>query len=210
MGSVRPDPGRGDRVRPMPDDPIISPDVRRPDRLPPGHRETFVLPVEHLGDVPPFDPATWDLAVFPVPLVDRVVRFTWGQFQAFPRVHVFADFHSDNRLTKLDNLWDGVPTRALLAHVTPSPEVTHVMVHGEYGYAANLPLADFFAEDAVFAVGWNGEPLTAEHGRPVRLVVPRLLGRKSVKWVRGVEFLAADRPGFWEARGDARPADPWA
>lgn len=197
----------------MADDPIISPDTRRPDRLPPGHAAVPVLPVEHAGPVPPFDPATWDLTVFPVPLVDRVVRFTWDQFAALPRVRVFADLHGHAGWSKLDNVWEGVPTRELLNHVTPAADARFVMVHGEYGYSANLPLDDFLAPDSLFALLHDGRPLAPEHGHPVRLVVPRLLAWKSAKWVRGVEFLADDRPGFWESpENGGRPmrGDPWA
>jgi DMSO/TMAO reductase YedYZ molybdopterin-dependent catalytic subunit len=168
--------------------------------------------VLHTGGVPPFDPAAWDFAVFPVPLVDRVVQFTWPQFLALPRVKVFADMHCVTRWSKLDNLWEGVPTRELLKHVRPSRAAKFVMVHCEYGFTANLPLDDFFAEDSLFALRHNGQDLTPDHGYPVRLVVPRLYAWKSAKWVRGVEFLEADRPGFWESwdhGGYHLRGDPW-
>jgi DMSO/TMAO reductase YedYZ molybdopterin-dependent catalytic subunit len=195
------------------DDIILSPDTRRPDRLPPGQVRTHKWPVLHAGEVPPFDPARWDFAVFPVPLVDRVVRFGWEQFQALPRVKVFADMHCVTRWSKLDNLWEGVPTRELLKHVAVSPAARFVMVHSEYGFSTNLPVDDFFAEDALFAFAHNGEPLTPDHGYPVRLVVPRLYAWKSAKWVRGVEFMEADRPGYWESYengGYAMRGDPWS
>ena len=197
----------------MADRTVISPDSRRFPRLPPGQREVHSLPVRHEGPVPPFDPATWTLSVFPVPLVGRVKAFTWAEFAALPRVKVLADSHCVTGESKLNNLWAGVPTRELLSHVSPTPEARFVMVHAEYGYSANLPLADFFADDSLFALSLDGRPLTPDHGAPVRLVVPRLYSWKSVKWVRGVEFLADDRPGFWEgaaAGGYPMRGDPWA
>lgn len=193
-------------------DPIISPDTRRSERLPPRQVLTQKWPVLHAGPVPPFDPAAWDLTVFPVPLVDRIKRFTWAEFAALPRVAVYADMHCVTRWSKLDNLWEGVPTRALLDHVTLDPAAAFVMVHGEYGFSTNLPLADFLADDALFAFRHNGADLTPEHGYPVRLVVPRLYAWKSAKWVRGVEFMTADRPGFWESwehGGYHMRGDPW-
>lgn len=196
----------------MSDTHLVSPDARRAARLPPGQSQTHKWPVLHEGPVPAFDPAAWTFGLFPVPLVDRVVSFTWQQFLALPRVKVLADMHCVTRWSKLDNLWEGVPTRALLDHVTPSPDAKFVMVHSEYGYSTNLPLADFFAEDALFALSHDGRELTPEHGYPVRLVVPRLYAWKSAKWVRGVEFMADDRPGFWEeARngGYHMRGDPW-
>jgi DMSO/TMAO reductase YedYZ molybdopterin-dependent catalytic subunit len=197
----------------MTDDVIISPDTKRSERLPPRQALTRKWPVLHAGGVPPFDPATWDLAVFPVPLVDHVHRFTWPEFTALPRVKVFADMHCVTRWTKLDNLWEGVPTRELLNHVKVSPAAKFVMVHCEYGFTTNLPVDDFFADDCLFALKHNGQDLTPDHGYPVRLVVPRLYAWKSAKWVRGVEFLEADRPGFWESwehGGYHMRGDPWA
>ena len=195
------------------DDVIVSPDARRADRLPPGQTRVHALPVGHAGEVPPFDPAAWDLAVFPVPLVDRVWRCSWAEFQRLPRVRVLADCHGVGGASHLDNLWEGVPTRELLRHVRPHEAAGFVMVHAEYGFSSNLPADDFFAADAVLATHHNGEPLTPEQGAPVRLVVPRLYAYKSVKWVRGVELMAADRPGFYETAengGHAMRGDPWA
>lgn len=196
----------------MPDDAIISPDTRRANRLPPGQVLTRKWPVLHAGEVPPFDADSWDITVFPMPLVDRIVRFTWPQFAALPRVRVFADMHCVTRWSKLDNLWEGVPTRELLNRVTLSPRAKFVMIHGEFGFSTNLPIADFFAEDCLFALRHNGADLPLEHGFPVRLVVPRLYAWKSAKWVRGIEFMEADRPGFWESPehgGYHLRGDPW-
>ena len=195
------------------DEPTLSPDTLRPNRLPPGQHATARFPVLHEGPVPPFDPATWDLAIFPVPLVESVVRLSWADFQALPRAQVYADMHCVTRWSKLDNLWEGVRTRELLPLVELAPEAHFVMVHGEYGFSANLPLADFFADDVILATRHNGEGLTPEHGAPLRLVVPRLYSWKSVKWVRGVEFMAEDRPGYWESPrngGFHMRGDPWA
>jgi DMSO/TMAO reductase YedYZ molybdopterin-dependent catalytic subunit len=91
----------------------------------------------------------------------------------------------------------------------PLPDVTHVMVWAEYGYSANLTLADFAAETSLFAMARDGEPLTPDHGYPVRLIVPHRYAWKGPKWVRGVEYLTADRRGFWEERGYHNRADPW-
>jgi DMSO/TMAO reductase YedYZ molybdopterin-dependent catalytic subunit len=191
---------------------IVSPDVLRPQRVPPGQVQTRKWPVLHAGTVPKFDPHSWDFTIFPVPLVDRVVRFTWEQFQQLPRVKVRADMHCVTRWSLLDNLWEGVATRELLRHVQVSPQARYVMIHCEQGFTTNLPIEDFFAEDALFALRHNGVDLTPEHGYPVRLVVPRLYAWKSAKWVRGVEFLRDDRPGFWESwehGGYHMRGDPW-
>jgi DMSO/TMAO reductase YedYZ molybdopterin-dependent catalytic subunit len=120
--------------------------------------------------------------------------------------------HCVTRWSKLDNLWEGVATRELLHHVSLSSRARFVMIHSEYGFSTNLPIEDFFAEDCLFALRHNGEDLTPEHGYPVRLVVPRLYAWKSAMWVRGVEFMQEDRPGFWESwehGGYHMRGDPW-
>ena len=191
---------------------VISEDTRRMDRIPPRQVQTFKWPVLHAGEVPPFDPNTWDVTIFPKPLVSELKTFTWKQFTSLPQGKVFADMHCVTRWSKLDNLWEGVPTKELLKHVTISPTAKFVMVHCEYGFSTNLPIDDFFHDDCLFALKHNGQPLTPDHGFPVRLVVPKLYAWKSAKWVRGIEFMEEDRPGFWEEwrnGGYHMRGDPW-
>ncbi|VTR95050.1 oxidoreductase : Oxidoreductase molybdopterin binding protein OS=Methanobacterium formicicum DSM 3637 GN=A994_03043 PE=4 SV=1: Oxidored_molyb [Gemmata massiliana] len=196
----------------MADEPIISSDTQRENRVPPRQVLTQKWPVLHAGSIPPFEPAKWTLSLFPAPLIGAIKQFTWAEFNALPRHRVFADMHCVTRWSKLDNLWEGVVTRELLNHITLSPQAKFVMVHSEYGFSTNLPIDDFFAEDCLFATHHNGEPLTQEHGYPVRLVVPRLYTWKSAKWVRGIEFMEEDRPGYWESSengGYHMRGDPW-
>lgn len=191
---------------------IVSSDTQRENRIPPRQVLTRKWPVLHVGDVPTFDPSSWSFTIFPVPFVDQVKRFSWQEFSSLPRVQVFADMHCVTRWSKLDNLWEGVPTKELLNHVQVSPEAKFVCIHAEQGFTSNLPIEDFFAEDCLFALKHNGDPLTPDHGYPLRLVVPRLYAWKSVKWVRGIEFMEADRPGFWESwenGGYHMRGDPW-
>jgi DMSO/TMAO reductase YedYZ molybdopterin-dependent catalytic subunit len=197
-------------------EPIISPDVKRTQRVPPRQVVTPKWPVLHAGTVPPFDRATWTFRVFG--LVEREWSCTYDEFLALPRVQVRADMHCVTRWSKLDNLWEGVSTRTVLAQVTVRPEAKFVMVYcepptpGEAPFTTNLPLADFLGEDCLFAWKHNGTLLTPDHGYPLRLVVPRLYAWKSAKWVRGIELMADDRPGFWEAwehGGYHMRGDPW-
>jgi DMSO/TMAO reductase YedYZ molybdopterin-dependent catalytic subunit len=194
------------------DEPIISPDTRRANRLPPRQVLTHKWPVLHAGQVPTFDPANWDFTIFPRPFVNKVKRFSWAEFSSLPQVKVFADMHCVTRWSKLDNMWEGVPTRELLNHVTVNSAAKFVTVHADYGFTTNLPVGDFFGDDCLFAFKHNGDDLTPNHGFPVRLVIPKLFAWKSAKWVRGVEFMEADRPGFWESwenGGYHMRGDPW-
>jgi DMSO/TMAO reductase YedYZ molybdopterin-dependent catalytic subunit len=193
-------------------EPIISDDTRRETRIPPGQVLTRKWPVLHYGEVPDFDPATWDFTIFPKPFVAENKSWTWAEFCNLPRVKVYADMHCVTRWSKLDNLWEGVATKELLKHIDLKPEAQFVMVHCEYGFTTNLPIDDFFDEDAVLALQHNGVDLTPDHGYPLRLVIPKLYAWKSAKWVRGIEFLEADRPGFWEQwahGGYHMRGDPW-
>ena len=193
-------------------DTVISADTHRDERLPPNQVQTQKWPVLHWGEVPSFDPASWDLTIFPTPFVDAVRVFTWPEFTAWPRMNVFGDMHCVTRWSLLDNLWEGVPTKELLKHVRIAPEAKFVMVHSEHGFTTNLPIADFFDDDCLFALRHNGETLTPEHGYPMRLIVPKLFSWKSAKWVRGIEFMTDDRPGFWEDHrngGYHMRGDPW-
>jgi len=179
------------------------------DRLPPGQRLPRGWPVLHYGPVPPFRPATWDLTVTGATASGAQTRLTWPQVEALPRVDVRADFHCVTRFSLLDITWTGIATSTLLALAPPAHGVEHVMVWAEYGYSANMRLADFAGDRALLATHRDGEPLTPEHGWPLRLVVPQLYAWKGPKWVRGVEYLTEDRRGFWEERGYHNRADPW-
>ncbi len=176
-------------------------------RLPPGQHLTQRWPVLHQGAVPPFDPASWVFRVFG--LVERPLRLTWPEFQALPRTTVGADMHCVTRWSKLDNVWEGVSARELLARARPLAEARFVLFHADGDYTANLPLAAFDDEDVLLALKHGGEDLTPEHGAPLRAVVPKRYAWKSAKWLRGIEFLAEDQPGFWENYGYHNDADPW-
>jgi len=186
---------------------ILEERMKREGRLPPGQALTLKWPVLHHGSVPRFDSETWDFRTFG--LVEKPLRLTWEEFLNLPRVEVTADFHCVTRWSRFDNRWEGVPFRALCDRTKPRPEATHVLVHAEEGFTANVPLPDLFADDVLFAFQHDGEPLPAEHGGPLRLVVPKLYAWKSAKWVRGLEFLPHDRAGFWEQNGYHLYGDPW-
>ena len=178
-----------------------------PDRLPPGQYIPRGWPALHYGRVPDLDERSWSLEVFGETADGQRTRWDWAGFGRLPRTEITADFHCVTKFTLLDNRWTGVPATALLELAPPAPTVTHVMVWAEYGYSANLPLEDFRA--SLLATHRNGEPLTPEHGFPVRLVVPHRYAWKGPKWVRSVEYMDTDRRGFWEERGYHNRADPW-
>jgi len=184
--------------------------ITRPEeqRLPPGQHLTRDWPVLDLGVVPPVSRERWRLDVYGA--VDNPVFWTFAEFFAQKQSQFVSDIHCVTTWSRYDNQWEGLATRELLAACQPHDDARFVVLHSYDGYTTNLSLDDFAAEDAVLAHSWSGQPLTEEHGGPVRLVVPHLYFWKSAKWLQAIEFVTADAPGFWEVRGYHNRGDPWA
>jgi DMSO/TMAO reductase YedYZ molybdopterin-dependent catalytic subunit len=182
-------------------------EMKQTGRLPPGQSLTLKWPVLHYGSVPRFDPARWDFRIRG--LVEQPVRLTWDEFNRLPTVKTHSDFHCVTRWSRFDNDWQGVAFQEVLKLVKLKPEAKYVLVHAEQGFTANVPLADLDRDDVLFATHHDGEPLSADHGYPLRLIVPHLYAWKSVKWVRGLEFTGSDVPGFWEQNGYHMYGDPF-
>lgn len=177
-------------------------------RLPPGQHLTEDWPVLDLGVVPPISRERWRLDVYGA--VDNPVFWTFAEFAAQKQARFASDIHCVTTWSRYDNEWEGLATRELLAACQPRDDARFVVLHSHDGYTTNLTLEDFAAEDALLAHSWSGQPLSAEHGGPVRLVVPHLYFWKSAKWLQAIEFLTEDTLGFWEVRGYHNRGDPWA
>ncbi len=109
----------------------------------------------------------------------------------------------------MDHEWRGVASCTIVDRVGVLAAARFVMFHADGGYTANIPIDAFLEDEVVLATHHDGQPLTPEHGAPLRAVVPGRYAWKSVKWLRGVEFLGDDRPGFWEGFGYSNSADAW-
>jgi DMSO/TMAO reductase YedYZ molybdopterin-dependent catalytic subunit len=190
------------------EDVLISPDTYRENRIPPRQSRTRKWPVLDASGPPRIDLAKWRFTVNG--LVETPLEWTWEEFRQLPRRKVFADMHCVTRWSRLGNLWEGVSTREVASRLKISPEARFVVAHGyDYGWSTNMPLEEFLREDCLFADTHDGAPIDSAHGGPLRLVIPRLYAWKSAKWVRGIEFIAEDRPGFWERGGYHMLGDPW-
>jgi len=181
--------------------------MKEASRLPPGQSLTLKWPVLHYGSVPRFDPEGWDFRAYG--LVEAPLGWTWNEFNALPRISRTSDFHCVTRWSRFDNEWQGVAFREVLGRIRLRLNASHVLVHAEQGFTANVPLADLDTEHVLFATHHDGQPLSPDHGYPLRLIVPHLYAWKSVKWVRGIEFLDHDAAGFWEQNGYHMYGDPW-
>ena len=177
------------------------------ERVPPHQRVTSKLPTLTYGPVPRVDLARWRFEVDG--LVEEPVSFTWEQFMALPQLTLVDDIHCVTGWSLLDSAWEGVSSAELLQRVRLKPEARYAMVQCYGNYTTNLSLADLLAENVLFAHKFAGQPLTPEHGWPLRLVVPHLYFWKSAKWVRGLTFMERDRAGFWESAGYHIRGDPW-
>jgi DMSO/TMAO reductase YedYZ molybdopterin-dependent catalytic subunit len=181
--------------------------VKSVERLPPGQTLTDKFPVLSYGPAPRLDRVKWDFRV--VGLVEPQLRFNYQEFRALPQSRQVSDFHCVTTWSRFDNAWEGVKVRDLVRLVTVAPEARFVIVHCDGGYTTNLSLDEFLDDDVILAHRHDGRDLEPDHGWPLRLVVPKLYGWKSAKWVRALEFSDRDRRGFWEVRGYHNHADPW-
>jgi DMSO/TMAO reductase YedYZ molybdopterin-dependent catalytic subunit len=130
------------------------------------------------------------------------------------------DIHCVTRWSKFDTEWEGVSVRSLIESgiVSLQPTAEYVLQHAEYGFTANLPLEIVLQDNFLLATHFNGEPITPDHGYPLRGVIGYIVDKpdlmtpyfwKGAKWLRGLEFLSRDQMGFWEQAGYHNEADVW-
>jgi DMSO/TMAO reductase YedYZ molybdopterin-dependent catalytic subunit len=192
--------------------------IRSAGRLPPGQSLTQKFPVLHYGPVPVFNPAAWTFSVWGE--VEQTRQWTWAEFNLLPRTRLVMDIHCVTRWSKFDTTWEGVSVRGLIEQglIKLRPTTKYVIQHAEFGFTANLPLEVVLADNFLMATHFNGQPLSPDHGYPLRGVVGYIPGRedlmtpyfwKGAKWLRGLEFSAHDQPGFWEQAGYHNEADAW-
>ncbi len=192
--------------------------MRQAGRLPPGQSLTEKFPVLHYGPIPPFDETAWNFSIWGE--VEQPLSFTWSEFNQLPLTHVKMDLHCVTRWSKMDTEWQGVSLRSLIdaGLLTLKAGANFVIQLAENDFSSNLPLEVALADNFLLATHFQGQPLTPEHGFPLRGLVGAIAGRKDLKdvylwkgtkWLRGLEFSSADRKGFWEMSGYHNDADVW-
>ena len=193
-------------------------EVEAMNRLPPGQSLTNKFPVLHYGPTPQTDLKTWDLRVFGA--VEEEAVWNWEEFNKLPRTEIMLDLHCVTRWSKFDTKWEGVSVKTLLdeGFIKPKPEAQFVVQHCEYGYTTNTPLDLILQDNFLLATHYDGQPIPVEHGWPLRGLIGAFADRseaksaylwKGGKWLRGLEFRATDKLGFWENAGYHNEADPW-
>jgi len=192
--------------------------MRQEGRLPPGQSLTQKFPVLHYGPVPDFDPQIWDFRIFGE--VERQIRWSWEQFNQLPKAEIVMDIHCVTRWSKFDTTWAGISVQTLVdqGFIELKPNARFVIQHAEHGYTTNLPVEVVLQDNFLLATHFNGQPLTPDHGYPVRGIVGFIPGRddlntpyfwKGAKWLRALEFTSKDNPGFWEQAGYHNRGDVW-
>lgn len=177
------------------------------DRIPPGQYTTTKFPVLTYGDTPRVDLNDWRLKVWG--LVENPIELTWDMFRELPSKEIICDIHCVTRWSQLNMRWEGVPFSEIAKLVKPKSEAKFVMEHSYGGYTTNVPLDELYDDEVLIAYQYGGQPLPTEHGGPARMLVPKLYFWKSAKWLNGLEFMANDKPGFWEMYGYHNHGDPW-
>jgi len=183
-------------------------------RLPTGQREVPNWPVLDLGESPVVPLDEWRLDV--AGLCENPFSIGWQEFLALPQAEDVSDFHCVTTWSRMDNRWKGVRFRTIAEAAVPSADASFVMCTGydhmpgtRIPYTTNLALARAVEDDVLLVHTWDDAPLPQEHGGPCRMITPKLYAWKGTKWIRKIEFLPANRPGFWEERGYSDTAEPW-
>lgn len=192
--------------------------IKKEGRLPPGQSLTQKFPVLHYGPIPPFEPAVWKLRAWGE--VEEEVNWNWDEFSQLPRSSVTMDIHCVTRWSKFDTLWEGVSLKTLVdeGYIKLKPSANFLIQHAEYGFTVNVSIEVALADNFLLATHFNGEPISPDHGYPLRAVVGAISDRdgmqepyfwKGAKWLRGLEFSKEDKLGFWEQAGYHNTADVW-
>ena len=180
---------------------------QRSSRLPPGQHMTKGWPVLDLGIHPTVATSEWTLTI--KGCVEQPVTWHWDAFLRQPQTKSVSDFHCVTTWSTFDNEWEGVTFRHLVETVQPKTEAAYVFFISYDDYSTNLPLSVCLENDVLLTRSWNGEPLSREHGGPLRMIVPNVYAWKGAKWVKEIRFMERDRLGYWENRGYSNTGDPW-
>ncbi len=179
-----------------------------PKPIPPGQYLTRDFPVLSAGPTPKAVLNEW---AFDLQAEDgsQIATWTWEAFLGLEHTTITKDIHCVTKWSKLDTTWEGITVDTLLDAAGIEPPGKFLMAFCDGGYTTNVPLEDLVEGKGMVAFKYEGADLAPEHGGPARLVVPHLYFWKSAKWVRGLRFMSADQPGYWEMYGYHMYGDPW-
>jgi DMSO/TMAO reductase YedYZ molybdopterin-dependent catalytic subunit len=175
--------------------------------VPVGQTLTTKWPVLDLGYHPQIPMDMWRLTIDGE--VENPIVLKWDDVMALPQTEDISDFHCVTTWSKLNMTWKGVSLLDIAALVQPKATATHIMCYGYDTYTTNVAIEEALKPDVLLAHTVEGEPLALEHGGPLRMITPQLYAWKGSKWIKRIEFLSANKLGFWEERGYSNTAYPW-
>ena len=174
---------------------------------PPGQIVTEKFPVLTFGETPHIELSQWSFTISG--LVKNKIKLNWDQFVQLPKSKVTSEFHCVTKWSRMKNIWEGVALNDLLKIANPLPKAHFALIHCFGDYTTNLSTKCLLDDDVILAYMHDNKPLHKDHGGPLRLVVPKRYGWKSAKWIKEIELINDNKPGFWESRGYHMHGDPW-
>ncbi|MFY9608231.1 MAG: molybdopterin-dependent oxidoreductase [Blastocatellia bacterium] len=152
---------------------------------------------------PQVDPRSWKLSV--TGLVEHSLELTHDELREMPFVEQYATLACISNQVGGDligtALWRGIRLKDILDKAGLKPGAVDLVLRARDDYADSIPLDRATAEGTLLVYEMNGEPLTPEHGSPLRLLVPGIYGMKNVKWITSIEAVDFDFRGYWQRRG---------
>jgi DMSO/TMAO reductase YedYZ molybdopterin-dependent catalytic subunit len=175
--------------------------------VPPGQVVTQGFPVLNAGSVPNISKESWTLRIHGE--VSNPLTLNYLELLKLNHTLQQCDIHCVTSWSKLGTAWEGIKFKDLMELAKPTARARFAVFECEQGFTTNVPFEVAMDEDVLVAFKFGGSDLVAEHGGPVRMLVPKRYFYKSAKWLRGIKITEFDEPGFWEIRGYSNSADPW-
>ena len=177
------------------------------EKIPPGQYLEKSFPILSAGPTVHINKESWDFTIFENDTI--ISKISWEELNDFPKKEINTDIHCVTKWSKFDTNWTGVRLDTLLQASNITFSGNYVMVFCDGGYTTNIPLEALLDGKSLIAFEYEGDPISTDHGGPVRLIVPGLYFWKTAKWIRGIKFMNDDLPGFWEEYGYHMLGDPW-
>ncbi len=164
------------------------------------YRRVKAFPVRSVEGTKKIDLKTWCLKI--EGLVEKPASLTFEQIKALPRKVQTKNFICVEGWGLDDQKWEGVHLRDVLSRVKINPKAKFMTFHAAGGeYKDSLSLLEALEPDTLLAYRLNGESLPADHGFPLRLIIPRMYAYKGVKWVERIVLTEKQEVGYWEKGG---------
>ncbi|MEM4913551.1 MAG: molybdopterin-dependent oxidoreductase [Desulfurococcaceae archaeon] len=155
--------------------------------------------VYSISGLPQVDVSKWMLSIEGE--VDKPLKLSLLDLYEMGLDEIIVDFHCVTGWSVRGLVFTGVKLKKILEASKIKPSAKWIYVESLDGYTTVLPIEEAFDEKALIALEMNRKPLSIHHGYPARLLIPRLYGWKSAKWVYKLHLMSKYRDGYWESLG---------